>query len=536
MKKQVYSYHDSGGPAARVFARGRFFRAQKQKGVLRNMRNCKKITMIFLSALLAGGLAFAQAESHANEEVDESTILTIGKQARLGVEAGTEFVWDIENSSTGLETNLGIEFYLPLIDPGDRGVMRESYMQPGVRLVVKDMCFQWLETFFTKGGNYEQDAVNSWVSRPLVLSYGDITADVVWKNFFLQVAGTTNPMEVDQASLVSIFDDVMDTDDRWYLKKEYALYSKTRYNKLNLPLLGAKLDRNYVDPDYKDDISGQLGVGVEFSKFTALAKAASLLEGRENDNNAWYFGLDASVFPVEAMSVNFSGLMGLQTVDDTGETPLSAGLSADYKIPLVKKMVLKPFVGADFFMDTEDSDTWRLEAGAGAYLYYRGEDFLAKHRDVDYDEIIPVGLSVSANLCMDKDDTTVNLVFSAFELADRRALIPNLGYFVEFEMAGIGGDDVHTAVQGQVEYLINGKILPYVNAKYYPALSESGEYWNEYEEVFFEGKVGCYLTPVQYFSLDLWYKTDLMLDANDDNVKDDYSNKGELGVSCVIRL
>lgn len=495
----------------------------------------KRVNKLLCAAVCACApfTLFAQEAEAPAQEVKSDHFMQVSSQGRLGVEAGTEFVMDMNDKSAGLETNVGIELYLPLFDKADRGAVSENgYMQPGVRLIVKDMCFQWMETYFAKGGNYEQDNVNSWASRPLVLSYGDISADVVWKNFYFQVAGTTNPMEVSQASLNSIFDDVMDTDDRWYIKKDYALYSKTRYNKQGLPLLGTALTRDFVDPDYKDDISGQLGFGVEFSKFTALAKAASLYNGRDNDNNAWLFGLDSTAYPVENMKIEANVLAGVNCDADLGENPFAAGISADYKIPLVKKVVMKPFVGFDYNMDLENTSNKSWELGAGTYIYFRGEDYLASHREVDYDEIVPVGISLGANLAKLGDaDMTTNLVFSAFEIADRRALIPNLGYFAQFEMSAIASDNMHTAVCGQLEYIINGKFLPYVYGKYAPELSANGEHFTGKDIV--TAKVGCYMTPVQYFSIDLNYSLDFITKGKEDS---DIQDKGALGIACVIRL
>ncbi len=481
--------------------------------------------------------ATSEEEKSPSQVLFQSYTLPLAKNGKLGVEATTEFVWDVNDNSTGLETNVGIELYLPLFDKVDRDIAQETYMEPGVRLVVEDMCFQWLETYFAKGGNYAQDDVNSWASNPLVLTYSDITADVVWKNFYLQVASTKNPMEVSLASLNSIFDDVMDTDDRWYIKKEYALYYKTRYNKLSLPLLGSQLSRDVVDPDYSDLVSGQIGFGFESSKFTALAKAASLYEGRDNDNNAWLFGLDTNIYPINDVSVKAQFMASVNCEDDLDSEPLAAGLSADYKIPLVGNIVLKPFVGADLFADRKDfSSTKTWELGGGTYLYFRGEDYLANHKDVDYDEIIPVGLSASANLYKEGDKSIKsNIIFSAFELADKKALIPNLGYFVELEMLNVGSHDMHTAVAGQVEYLIAKKVLPYLFVKYYPELSANGQSFLVNDIINF--KAGVYMTPVQYFSIDINYSLSrFMNDEDKDSSQIIDDDKGALSVSCTIRL
>lgn len=514
----------------------------------------KRFFGVLLCVCVAQAALFAQEdddEFHKNEApVNADTTLKFNPQGRLGVEAGTEFIWDIENKSTGLETNVGIELYLPIFDKQNRGIYSESgYKQPGVRLVVKDMCFQWLEVFFTKGGNYEQDNVNSWTSRPLVLSYGDITGDVVWNHFFFQIATTTNPMKVKKAAAESIFDDLIDNDDRWYVKKDFALYSRTRYNKMHFPLLGDEIQRDFCEINFEDDISGQLGVGVEFSKIEAVFKAASLLNGEDNDNNAWILGGDVSLFPFEQMKIEVTALGGINCEKDMdnpfgtkfGEAgkgdynPFSAGINVEYKLPFSGDLVLKPFVGLDYAMNLENTDQRMWELGFGAYLYFRGEEYLAKHRDIDYDEIIPVGVSVAATVTQYKDnDVRGNLILSAFELADRKALIPNLGYIVQLEISGMGNNTTHTAVAAQVEYLILGKILPYVFVKYSP--QRSLDYKKLFANEMFEFKVGCYLTPVRFFSLDIYYKTDFLLDGKYDGTDGDYSNNGTLGVAAIIRL
>lgn len=480
----------------------------------------------------AGGASSSSGEPAADANaVESSHHLELGKSGTLGIEASTAFVADLDDGSTGLETNVGLELYLPLFPAKTRGVLDPNgYEQPGVRLLFKNLCFQWLETYATVGGNYKQDNFNSWVARPLVLSFDSLSADVVWKHFFVQVAGTTNPMEQDKASLCSIFDKVIDTDDRWYIKKEYALYYKTRYNKLDLPMLGT-MNRNFIDKDYdySELVSGQMGAGVEYRKFTVMAKAASLYNGEDNDNNAWMFGLDAAVYPTENISIKPNVIAAVNCQKDLGTNPFTAGISADYKIPLKGTMVLKPFVGFDYAADTSSSD-WIWEAGGGAYLYFRGTDYLASHRDIDYDEIVPVGISAAMNAGQQSGGrAVVNAVVSGFELADRNAVVPNLGYFFQFEAADItASDDVHTAVCGQVEYLIANKILPYVFGKYYPEMSTNKEHY--LGNTLLNAKIGCYFTPIQYFSLDVNYG--ITFTVQGENSVD----KGQIGATCTIRL
>ncbi len=142
----------------------------------------KKMLLVVVSVL---AMSFAFTEDIVSEDVAPEKLLPVASTGSLGVEAATTFTYDIENKSAGLETKAGIELYLPLFGVEDRGVMQESYDKPGVRFVIENMSFTWLNTYQATGGNYEQDHVNSWVSKPLVLTFDEMNADVVYKNFFL---------------------------------------------------------------------------------------------------------------------------------------------------------------------------------------------------------------------------------------------------------------------------------------------------------------------------------------------------------------
>jgi len=209
--------------------------------------------------------------------VEEGSLLNAGKTATLGVEASTAFAWDIENKSTGLETKAGMELIFPLFPQADRGLYPDDFNTPAVRVALRNAAFTWWNVYEQRGGNYEQDSFNSWTARPLVLSFDSFSADVVWTNYFFRVASSTTAFQTDKISLYSIFDEVMDAGDRWYVRRSAtrALWTADRYNIQQLPILKSRIARDYIDEDYRSSISGDLAIGAEFNWISAALKTAS---------------------------------------------------------------------------------------------------------------------------------------------------------------------------------------------------------------------------------------------------------------------
>ncbi len=254
----------------------------------------------------------------------------------------------------------------------------------------------------------------------------------------------------------------MDATDRWYVKNNRSLYSTLRYNTQKFPLLQDFLPRDVLDVDFSDKnhISGQLGAGMEFEKFDFIAKAASYKPGKDNNDNAWVFGAESTILPLDGLKVELSGLAAVNYDDTALKTnPYAAGVNVDYKIHLTDNLILKPFVGFDFCYDSfSEESSW--EVGGGTYLYFRGEDFLESHRFLDYDDVIPVGMSLAFNY---SNLEQLNVLVSLFELADRDSLVPNLRGFVQFEGADLTGDDPALAFMVHLEYNIKKKVMPYIS-------------------------------------------------------------------------
>jgi hypothetical protein len=438
--------------------------------------------------------------------------LTTGRSASMSVEASTAFAWDIDNNTTGLQSKAGIDLIFPLFANADRGMSADNFDEPAVRMVLKNAAFTWWNVYKTDGGNYEQDSFNQWQPQPLVLSFDSFYADVVWTNYFFRVASSTTVMQSNEISLFSIFDDVMDVGDRWYYRRGAALWHTERYNIQSFPLLREKIVRDYIDEDYRNDITGMLAFGAEFDKFSAALKAASNKSGRENVNNAWLFGLDAEIIPVENFRISLTGLAGMNydTVADVGRNPLDFGVFAEYRIPLSDRYFLTPRAGYDAAMDIDSGEVdW--EIGAGLLLNTRGYDFIASSRILDWDEVIPVGISASMNM---NQDNGFNAMVSWFEPAGPEAMIPNFGGFLQFEMANlfeVNDSKSAFAVLAQLEYMIAGKFTPYIRGGYIPEFSSATTVTGNY---LVKAAVGCFMTPIHFFSVDIRYDMDTkLLDA-----------------------
>jgi len=470
----------------------------------------KKYLVLLL--ILAAALLYGQSETPS----ESGSSIEAGRTATLGVEATTIFGWDIQKESTGLRTRAGMELIFPLFPEKDRGLYPEDTETPAVRLALRNASFSWWNTFQTSGGNYEQDYFNQWSARPLILTFDSFNADVVWKNYFFRVAGTGTVMRTDQVSLRSIFDEVMDVDDRFYYKQNQALWRNDRYNIQGFPLLREFIERDYVDEDHRNSISGMLAGGAEFERFSFALKAATPKDGRTNTDNQWLVGADIEIVPIDNLKFDLTGFAAINYDKVDGqENPYTAGASIEYQIPFSEMYILSPFAGFDYkYEKVSEKTTW--EAGGGVFLFTRGYDTRTSYRVLDYDDVIPYGFSASVNV---DQDSYMNAIVSWFDPADRDSLIPNFGGFLQFELGNILGNDgkaMDYAVLVQLEYaFLEGKIIPYVRGGYIPEIDDglrTGDRW-------ITSALGIYFTPFHNFSLDLCYErrdkqadNDLVLD------------------------
>jgi hypothetical protein len=478
----------------------------------------KKMVKLFAILLLVMAVTlFAQ-----DIPVEEGGLLTTGRTATLGIEASTAFAYDLINNSTGLQTRAGMELIMPLFPHADRGIYPTDTSEPAVRLALKNSAFTWLNIFQTRGGNYEQDDFNSWSVRPLVLTFDSFEADLVWMNYFFRIASSTTVFRTSKASLTSIFDDVMDARERWYVfwPMTRALWTADRYNIQQMPLLRRKLVRDYIDEDYRHmrtRMSGILAIGGEFDNFAFALKAASRYPGvattdpvqPANIENAWLFGADLEFIPFENFKFEATGFAGINyEKTDVKKNPLNFGVSFEYRHIFNDRYFLTPKLGFDFAMDTATDDSSEWELGVALLFHTRGYNYLTSNRNLDWAEVIPVGASLSINM---NQENETNLILSWFEPAGPDSMIPNFGGFLQIEAV-----DLFNHVSGldyaallQLEYMIGDKVVPYVRGGYRPEF-RSGSNTTTTGNYIISGMVGCYFTPAHRFSVDVRYEMETL--------------------------
>jgi hypothetical protein len=276
-----------------------------------------------------------------------------------------------------------------------------------------------------------------------------------------------------------------------------------------------------IDIDYRNDISGILAFGAEFERFSASFKAASRFQARAvgeaaaNTENAWLFGADFEIVPIENLKIDITGFAGLNyekvrtSSANNGRNPLNFGLMAQYQYQLADEFILSPFLGFDFIHNTaskESDDQW--EFGAGLMLYTRGFDTRVSSRVLDFDTVIPIGASLAMNI---NHNNYMNVMLSWFDPAGRDSLIPYFGGFFQFEVgnllnAVIRETDFETfdyAFLTQLEYSIDEKVVPYVRLGYGPEFIGTVK---TPDTAILRASFGCYLTMIRFFTLDLRYE------------------------------
>jgi hypothetical protein len=409
-----------------------------------------------------------------------------GKKGFIGIETSTTLSTDLNDGSTGLETKAGIEAIFSLFPREDRGIIPENTDSPVVKIEIKDSSFTWWNTYKTTGGNLEQDDFNPWTAQPLVVNFESLTADVLWKNYYFRVAGTKPDMSLNNFSLLSIFDDVMSASkDRWYVFRKTALYANERYNVLQLPVLGDDINRNLLSLGFQDKVSGQLGLGASFSNWNIDALAGSLKNGKDNNNNSWLFSIDTNIQPIEQINISTDILMGFNLGLDYNN-PVALGLGVKYLVNPLSPIKVMPYIGGDGVFEIDNS-SYNWEIGGGLFIYFSEPDYYTNHKNIDHDNVIPQGLSLSFN--MNKDNES-NAIIAFFNDTTKNSLFGNLGGFAQIEMANlIKSDKFKWGLTAQIEYLILNKYKPYIRETIKPNKGDT----------LYNSVVGLELSPINNY-------------------------------------
>ncbi|MDR3284615.1 MAG: hypothetical protein LBS97_05510 [Treponema sp.] len=463
------------------------------------------------------------------------------------IDVETTFAADLNDGSTGLATSAGIGLWFEFTPYADRNITpRRDALSVGVKLA-NSAFYAWRgypasgEDLLSGGPGYKADlfgrpdqAVSVW--------FDSFAADLQYNQYWIRVAGIDPEITLSQASIKSVFDPVMTNR------------TASDKNSLPLPLFNtgsihyggtggvlSVIGRDLVHLNRREVvIAGNLSAGMKNDIVDVAVKAGSWKTGKDNNGNAWAAGFDLTVRPDLAQTIKVS-LLGAAnyaviTAEADGsavtadpqadyaaltEKPAGLGLGYEYRLDLPRRMVLKPYAGIDVIWETA-SNEYDYEIGGGLQWFFRGTSARFKRNtsiggvklgDVEN----PAGLIAGLNV--DKAGI-VNAVLSVNE-SPQSSLIPGLGGFLQAEFMNVAGKaytgpdgadhrDFLWACIAQAEYLVSGKVMPYVFARYVPASNYADTPVYARDFVTLTSKLGVKVTPVPHFSIDLWYeRTDL---------------------------
>jgi len=430
---------------------------------------------------LAAVCAFAcTAAAFAQMTIESSGIATFELQAHTTVGV------DLETGTAGMETAIDqMQIWFEIFPYATRGVPAKKPEAPlaSIRAEGSKYAFKW----FAKQENTPGQSAMTYDEFVPSLEFERVIAEVLYKDWWFRVAGTEPSLFANRASLKSIFDDVI---------------KESQYSKVPISML--PLNQNLVSVGSLEiPVTGMLSAGADFEKVSFAVKGGAKGTWKTNTDDAWIGGADLTVKPVKGLALSLSGLAAMNYGESAGSSnPLSAGAGIEYLIGFTDKVALKPFAGYDFKYDTvSEKSAW--EAGGGVFLFWRGSEYKTTHSEIhQWNKKFPVGLSLSANTNQDQYTT---VVCSLFEETGSEALVPNLGGFIEFEALNIGavtGLDSAMGAAGQIEYLINKKVKPYLFGKYVQGY-KAGKL-TDTDTV--TTRIGVELLPIKRFVADFRYE------------------------------
>ena len=493
------------------------------------------------------------------------------------MDADTIFASNFNTGATGLQTIIGFGLWFEFSPYADRNItpLRDNV---SVSLRMSNSAFYAWRGY----DNIDDDGYSTptlWGNPDQAKSvwFDTFIAQLEYNQYWLRIAGLEPEVTISQASIKSVFDPVIAnrTDVDKNRLPMPLFYSGSLYNGLGgvVSVIGqdlVNLNRREVE------IAGNLSVGMKAELFDLMFKVASWKTAEENIDNGWVFGADFTLRPNFTNLINLSlfTAVNYDTVtrrnanedrdpvndpmadpDALKETPIAAGLGYEYRINLPGRMVIKPYVGADFIWETE-SNEYKYEIGGGLQWFFRGTGVGLK-RDARIGGIsisaseIPAALMFGFNV---DNNGIVNGIISMNE-DPRYSLIPGLGGFLNLELMNITGkeysapdssssnqrkiyNDFLWGVMVQVEYMLNEKIMPYVFARYIPGVQDfypgfkidpdpTPQFGKEYKTL--TTKIGVQFNFVQFFRIDVWYE------RNDTARNDEWTlDKGLLSINFRV--
>jgi len=491
----------------------------------------------------------------------------------FSMDADTIFSADLNNGTSGLQTIVGIGLWFEFTPYADRNITPQRDVLSVSLRMANSAFYAWRGYDEPNEDGYVKPTLWGQNDQAKSIWFDTFIAQLEYNQYWVRVAGIEPEITISQASIRSVFDPVI--RNRTDVAK----------NRLPLPLFhsgslynGAGGIVSVIGQDlvhlnrYEVEISGNLSAGMKTEVYDLMFKVGSWKTAEQNDTNGWVFGTDFVWRPDFTSLINFS-FMGAQNystvtrrkgneardpVDDPmanpdalKENPIALGLGYEYRINLPGRMVLRPYVGADYILETNTNE-YNYEIGGGLQWFFRGTGTQFKRNarvggimlgDVE----LPVGLFVGANV--DKNGI-VNGIISLNE-TPQSSLIPRLGGFLNLELMNIGGNEFKApdgktyndflwAVMVQAEYLATEKIMPYVFARYIPGRQEvypgyktdpDPEPLFSKDNITLTTKAGVQLMFIKHFIVDLWYE------RNDTAVNNEWEmDNGLLSINFRISL
>lgn len=461
-------------------------------------------TIITICLMLSSVFAFAQQTAEAKTT------------ANFEMRAHTTLGYDFNTNQSGIETQIDqMQIWFEIFPYNTYGVNPQSSKGLNVSLRAEGLkyAFKWFDMYrqptdnlgegISDTGRYSEATMNNFACEKVV-------AEVSWKDYYLTLVNTGNPIWFSSASLKGIFSELAQkTGDE---------------NKLGIPFTG--LTQDLVKSSKANlGISGSIGLGYRNDILDISIQVASKDTWKKNTENAWVLGSAINVKPIENLVIdgNILSTINYSKVENFVDFT-QFGISTDYQINLSDTYVLKPYIGFDGMIK---DNTFTYEVGGGLTFHWRGPDYKITHDTLNIWNLkMPVGASIAANI---DELGQVNLMLSVLEDSAAGGLIPNLGGFIQFEMRNATAAnyrDARIGIASQIDYKITKKITPYIFGKYVQGYA--GGKITKTDDL--TTRFGILFNPAPRFSIDVCYEK---IDKIGENP---VSDKGTFTARFAIKL
>ncbi|MCL2127177.1 MAG: hypothetical protein FWH38_02885 [Treponema sp.] len=467
------------------------------------------------------------------------------------IDINTIFSADINDGSTGLQTIADVGLWFEYLPYTDRNIAPQRDVLSVSLKLANSASFAW------RGyGNVDKAYdgmvdVASYMQPDQIFGiwFDTFIAQLEYNRYWIRIAGIEPEVTISQASIKSVMDPLINNrtaSDKNSLPLP-LLFSGGHYNGAGGVV--SVISRDLVHLNRREvEIAGNMSAGMKTEIFDLALKAGSWKIAGENFGNSWVGGGDFSWRPDLVNLINFSflgavnygtvtlreGYANQGSVDDPmadpgalAENPFALGLGYEYRINLPRRMVIKPYAGIDFIWETRSGEN-NFEIGGGLQWFFRGTGAEFK-RNTGIGGIklgdVKIPAAFIAGMNADKNGI-VNAVIS-FNEDPQLSPVPNFGGFLQVELMNIGRKE-YAAPDGntygdflcagmvQLEYRVNGRIMPYLFGRFMPGYYDQAVpgykldpdsppvIGRDYKTV--TSKLGCRFTPFRHFSVDVWYE------------------------------